>query len=52
MREKHTYSGTAQEQSKPAIGSRRALLGSMATLGGRISRLYEGALHQTSKIIR
>jgi para-nitrobenzyl esterase len=37
MREKHTYSGAAHEDSKPAIGSRRAVLGSMATLGAGLA---------------
>jgi para-nitrobenzyl esterase len=36
MREKHTYSAAAQEESGPTI-DRRALLGSMATLGAGLA---------------
>jgi para-nitrobenzyl esterase len=37
MRKKHAYSRTAQEHSEPAIGSRRALLGGLATLGAGLA---------------
>jgi para-nitrobenzyl esterase len=54
MREKHTYSGTAQEDSKPAIGNRRALLGSMATLGAGLagSMIAPQKLHAVSETAR
>ena len=54
MRKKHIYSGTAQEDSKPAIGSRRALLGSMATLGAGLagSMIAPQKLHAVSETAR
>jgi para-nitrobenzyl esterase len=51
MREKHNDSGSAQEDSKPANGSRRALLASMATLGAGIagSMIAPQKLHAVSE---
>ena len=37
MRKKRTYSVASQEDSRPAIGSRRVLLGRMATLGAGLA---------------
>ena len=37
MGKKRTYSEAAQENSKPTISSRRAILGSMATLGAGLA---------------
>ena len=37
MGKKRTYSEAAQEDSKPGISSRRALLGNMATLGAGLA---------------
>jgi para-nitrobenzyl esterase len=51
MRKKRNYPGAAQEDSKPAIGSRRALLGSMATLGAGLagSMIAPQKLHAVSE---
>jgi para-nitrobenzyl esterase len=50
MGKKRIYSGAAQKDSKPVISSRRALLGSMATLGAGIagSMIAPQKLHAVS----